>query len=269
MQLGRAWVVLFALWAGLSLAQPAQAQSKIPAGYKEAVAQALVELEAANYPEARAEFARAHALFPNARTSRGLGMVEFELRHYTESVRWLEQALASAVKPLDDKLRAETDALLERARRYLTRVSLQLSPDSATLLIDGKPAELAGTQDVVLEAGEHLLEARAVGYASERRSINALGGDHLDVQLTLDLLRPAHEEARGPVAQPHDVPASAPPSERTPAYRKWWVWTTVAVVVAGGATAAVLLLNRDRETREVPVQGTNTPGFGLQSWRQF
>jgi hypothetical protein len=66
---------------------------------------------------AREELRRAHAIFPNARTLRGLGMVEFELRSYVQSVQLLEQALAASVKPLDGKLRTDTEALLARAQR--------------------------------------------------------------------------------------------------------------------------------------------------------
>ncbi|HEX6239538.1 MAG TPA: hypothetical protein VFZ61_01540, partial [Polyangiales bacterium] len=74
-----ATVVLLAI---VSIAASATAQSAAksgPPGYADAIEQALSELEAANYPEAREEFQRAHAIYPNARTLRGLGMVEFEL----------------------------------------------------------------------------------------------------------------------------------------------------------------------------------------------
>ena len=151
-------LVLLSLSMPLSIVAHAESGGKGPPGYSEAISQALRELEATNYPEAREEFQRAHALFPNARTLRGLGLVEFELRNYGESVRRLEEALASTVKPLDDKLRAETDALLARARRYLGEVHVDVEPSVATVIVDGTRVELGPENSMLLEVGEHTVE---------------------------------------------------------------------------------------------------------------
>jgi hypothetical protein len=64
-------------------------------GYREAIDEALAEYAAQNFLEAMSMFARAHKLSPSARTLRGLGSASFELHRYSESVSFLEQALAS------------------------------------------------------------------------------------------------------------------------------------------------------------------------------
>ncbi|MEY4512912.1 MAG: hypothetical protein RLZZ450_5034 [Pseudomonadota bacterium] len=58
----------------------AQDRLEVP-GYRETIAEALIEYEAHNYLEARTLFERAHKLYPNARTLRGLAVVAFELRN--------------------------------------------------------------------------------------------------------------------------------------------------------------------------------------------
>ena len=48
--------------------------------YEAMITDGLAEFQAQRYAEARALFERAHALSPNARTLRGIGMVAFEMR---------------------------------------------------------------------------------------------------------------------------------------------------------------------------------------------
>lgn len=269
--LGRTIVSLWALALGLVLAGPALADARDadPPGYAEAVSQALSELESGNYPEAREEFLRAHAAFPNARTSRGLGMVEFELRNYPACVRHLETALASSVRPLDRRLRAETETLLERARRYVGRLRLETEPADATLTVDGTEVALDAEGMLLMDVGNHVLEVRAAGRVTEQRTLRITGGAQTELRVALRL-----PESGPTVAKHQGVPAEPAsrgeaPSTATPVYKKWWIWTSVALVVVGGATVAAVLLTRDttRETRAV--EGPNAAGPVLHALARF
>ncbi|HEX6242186.1 MAG TPA: PEGA domain-containing protein [Polyangiales bacterium] len=248
-------VLAIVVWLGVPRAHAQQP----PAGYAEAVTQALTELEANNYPEAREEFRRAHAIFPNARTLRGLGMVEFELRNYVQSVQLLEEALASPVKPLDGSLRTDTQALLARAQRYVGELRIEIDPEEATVSIDGEPAGLNADGVVRLEVGEHTLSAQAAGRATEKQTIEVVGGERAELRIRLSHIGVAagasgtHEQER--------------PPERRPVYKRWWLWTTIAVVVAGGAATAAVLLTRKDDEKSVAVDGTNTVGASLHTLR--
>lgn len=231
-----------------------------PPGYDEAVSQALSELEANNYPEAREEFRRAHALFPNARTLRGLGMVEFELRNYGECVQLLQLALASDVRPLDDKLRADTESLLVRARRYLGEVHVETDPLSATVIVDGTHMELREGGSILLEVGEHTLEVRAPGHAPEKRLVQVKGGERTQLQVVLDPLSSANDQ-RAPTGAP------GRPSDLQPLYKKWWLWTIVAAVAVGAGTTAAVLLSRN-ERDKTPANG-GEPKVHLQTLTRF
>ena len=118
-----AWLLLASIWAlpveaqtsgGPAPAAPASGASADlePAGYRDTVERAVLEFAAGHFEESRALFARAHALFPNARTLRGLGMAEFELRNYVIAIEHLEAALANQARPLDEDLR-RIEAVLE------------------------------------------------------------------------------------------------------------------------------------------------------------
>lgn len=201
--------------------------------YHELVRLAAEEFNLGNFSEARALFLRAHTLEPNARTFRGLGFSEFELRRYPQAVRQLRDALASDVKPLSPELRESTAALLRRAERYIGRVRLALVPTHAAVTLDGEPIE--PTDELVLTVGDHVLEFAATGFAAQRRPLQIAGGEREELRVTLSPLE----------VERATVPSERQPSDATPARRKWWVWTSIVAVAAAGAVTAVLLSRRE------------------------
>jgi hypothetical protein len=207
------------------------APSDEPASYRKTIEEAVREFEARNYAEARALFEQAHALYPNARTERGMGFAEFELRHYGQGIVHLEAALSSTTKPLTAELRRETEELLERAKGFVAYVRVDAKPASAAVLIDGVTVELPAGEPLMLEVGDHMIEARAPGYTPERRKLNLRGGE--EQQLTLVLAR--------------QQIASKAQSERS-WYKSPWLWASLGAVVAGAATATGIVLTRPEKS---------------------
>jgi tetratricopeptide (TPR) repeat protein len=216
-----------------------------PSGYGEAVEAGIKEHERKNYEEARAHFQRAHELFPNARTARGLGKVDYELRNYGDAVRYLEEALSSNVRPLDAALRAETEKLLERARVYVGEVRVDVEPGSATVIVDGVTMATGPKASLSLLVGDHVLEFRAQGRLSERRSVRINGGEQTIIQVVL--------------AAPPDMSTPARPiDEAKPLRKQWWVWAGVGVVVAAVAAGiAVAATKHDSEPSPADPGSTN------------
>ena len=221
-----------------------------PPGYDQTIDTALQEFEAGNFAEARSQFLKAHAIFPNARTLRALGKAEYELKNYRQAVGYLEQAVDSKVRPLTSEQRVETQRLLESARGYLGRYFIDVKPPDATLLLDGTPVSLGDRGLLVLNVGDHVLSLEAEGYLPERRQLRVIGGgtERLSIEL-----QPAPSAAAPlpPVALESDDEssvASAPQTEARPLRKKWWLWTGVVAVVAGAAVAGVLLAKREPKT---------------------
>ncbi len=156
-----------------------------PTGYRELISEALIEYEARHFEEARALFQRAHRLFPNARTMRGQGMAEFELRNYGNAVHCFESALVSKQRPLDGALRAETEQLLERAQRFVARVRLDLKPGSASVLVDGTLLRVESGSVLLLSVGNHTLEIRADAYQPAQRMVSVQGGEEQVLEVVL------------------------------------------------------------------------------------
>jgi tetratricopeptide (TPR) repeat protein len=206
-----------------------------PPGYREAILLAVEEYAAHNYPEALEQFRRAHELQPSARTLRGLGVSEFELRNYRASAAALERALASNVK------------LLARVRTYLGTLSLNVVPEISSVIVDGEQRELDADHRLVIDVGNHVLEFNAPGRASTQRTVRIGGGrvQYLSVALPPAVASVEHEDAQALETERE--------TSRPHIFKRWWFWTVVgAAVVSAGVVSAVLL------TRPTTVQDEGT-----------
>lgn len=228
-------LLLLGLLSSASAQEPAETAS-----YRDAINAAIEEYDAKNYAEALEQFRRAHVLFPNARTLRGLAMAEFELRRYGEAIDFFEQALASRARPLEGALREVTLTILARARRYVGELHLTVDPASAELVVDGSPRAWQAGEALRLSVGEHTLDLSAPGRVTERRVIVVEGGRSQSLRLDMRSIAPAQALSAAPQAPRHD----APPSSRT---RRRWLWATAGALVAGAAVATALALGRRQD----------------------
>jgi hypothetical protein len=132
--------------------------------------------------------------------------------------------------------RAAGEAVLREASAKVAAVQLRVDREGAEVLLDGKPIGNAPLKSpVFLDPGSHAIEARAEGYQTARREVDARAGAAVDVDLKLS--RPA-----------------APPPLPLPEKRPIWpaiVGGSLAVggmVLGAGLTAAANGKSRDAET---------------------
>jgi hypothetical protein len=231
----------------MTAAPPAEVPS-VEERYSALIRTALAEMDARNYAEARALFAKAHALQPSARTERGLGTVEFELRRYTVAAAHFRAALSSAVRPLDEAMRREVEAALARAISYTGTLQLTLTPAQGSLKLDGTPIALPSDGQLQLDLGVHELSYEAEGYRPARERFEVRGGEQNALRIAL--------APQGPAAP---VAALTPADETERAdsgglLSRWWFWTAAGVVVAGTAIGVAVAVSGDAET-QAPLDG--------------
>jgi hypothetical protein len=208
--------------------------------YRAMLEEAVSEYDAHRYEEARALFRRAHDISPNARTLRGIGMADFELREYVEALRSLEAALVDKRRALTPSQRQQVENLVERTRAFVGRFFLKLSPKEIVLHVDGAPAAIETDGSLLLSFGRHALLAEATGSASENREINVIGGERQELSFQL---RPdnAALAAKNPGAGTAGGAGNQPPGSGAdtasfgPAR-----WFAGAGVVAAGAVGSFL-----------------------------
>ena len=194
--------------------------------YLSAIERAVSSFEAARYVEAREHFARAHAIAPNARTLRGLGMVELELGRRVPAAQYLAKALASPVLPLEGALRESTAASLAGLRAQLAELHVAVVPREARVRLAGSVVD--AREALLLEPGSYEVEADAPGFAPAKETVRLEAGD--DRLLTLQLLAAAIPVAAAP-ASPAPLLSEAP-LRRSAGAGPW-------IVVGSGAGMAV------------------------------
>lgn len=225
------WIAVVGAGMGPTALLSAQAQAQAeeqPKAYRAAVDEAVSEFEAGNFEEARSLFSKAHAVYPNARSLRGLGITEFELRNYGECIRYLQESLTSTVRPLEGDLLKDTEELLARAKGFVARLALEVSPGVASVLVDGVPVEVAEGGTLILQVGDHTIEVQAERFKPERRHVSVKGGE--EQKLTI-------------VLKQELAPRPPPLNPSRPFHKSPWLWTAVGVVVAGAAVGTAMALS--------------------------
>jgi hypothetical protein len=106
---------------------------------------------------------------------------------------FLEQALASAQKPLTAAMRVETEPLLGRARGFVAKIKLLPEPADLRVSVDSAEAKLAQDNTLFLDVGPHRLDFQARGYTEQHRSYTVEGGESQTWRIAL------RKEAGAPV----------------------------------------------------------------------
>jgi hypothetical protein len=187
--------------------------------YDETIRTALQEFKLEHWAEARILFGRAHAIRPNARTLRGLGLTCFESRRYVDAIEYIEQALVHPVQPLTAAMRQDLERLLVQARQFVTPARLLFAPESAEVQIDDRLAQALPRESVViLDPGTHEILVTASGFEPGLRRVTVEGSDPVAVRFALTPIRPpmaAAPLAPAPVA-PEPLPSIPPPIQAPP-----------------------------------------------------
>jgi hypothetical protein len=221
-----------------------------PEGYKETLVQALQQVQQQRWPEAMALFEQAHAMYPNARTLRGLAIVSFESRRYADTLSYGEASVASSERPLNDKQKKHLQGLLEQARSFVGRFQVSLSPPEAELYVSGQAARLESGL-LRVDAGQYELVARAPGHVDVVRQLSVRAGQEgrLDLQLPVEAPQPV---SVAPVAVPADdaakTRADEPRHDESRGKRLWtWVAAGTALAVGGAAIGVYVSANGERD----------------------
>jgi hypothetical protein len=236
---------------GLAVAQlpAARAQGAPPAqnasgtSYDTLIDNALNEYRLGHWIEAKAYFAQAHAIQPNARTLRGLGLVCYELRKYVEAIGYFQQALTNPTRPLTDTMREGVSQLLRDAERFVSRIELQLTPTDATLAIDGRPVQRDAEGRMLVDAGRHELTAEAPGYDSAIRSLTSDGGETIKLNVQLRSNQAVSETLPASATQP--TAASSEDDSEVASSLPWIVVAASGVVmITGGVFLGISLSDK-------------------------
>jgi hypothetical protein len=204
--------------------------------YSKLLQDGVQEFGLGNYGEARLLFSRAHAISPTARTFRGLGLCDYEQRHYVNAIAELEAALTDTRRPLTPELREQVEPVLERAKQFVGRYQLRVPLGVTRLTLDGTSQPLPAHGELLLDPGPHRIEIEPEDLTPVVRELTVEVGARQELSLlpAPPPAEPVVAQTPEPELQPLAAPV-APPAEAQPR-----VFTWVAVGLTGVFGAGIL-----------------------------
>ncbi|MBL8683885.1 MAG: PEGA domain-containing protein [Myxococcales bacterium] len=220
-----------------SSTQPAQTTTgaqTAPADPREAEARAAFEAGVAaltdeRYADALRHFQRSYDVRRAASAALNLGVTLRALGRLVEARQRFNEFLELANEAQHERHDREVAQFIADIGRRVGRVRIAVvEPAGARVLIDGRRAARDERDEVVVDPGEHRVEAVLAGYDTAIQTVSVESGQVNDVQLRL---RRAVIEQRVIVTQP------------TPPSRSGGIWTSPVfwVVIGVAVTAAVAI----------------------------
>lgn len=209
---------------------PAGAEAEAPAEYDRLIGEAVREAQEARWEEARALFRRAHDVYPNARTLRGIGMAAYQVQDYPDAVRSFRAALEDPRRPLTDAMRGEAQRQLDHALSFVGRYTLSEAPEGARVVVNGIDAIQEEDGSVLLPVGEHTVQVLGEDGQRWEGRWRVRGGE--DQPIPIVFVQPVQP----PPDRPEPPPPLPEPFDPTPA---------AALTIGGGVvllTGVVLLI---------------------------
>jgi hypothetical protein len=198
-----------------------------------------------DWSAALAAYERSEALRPHAVTTYNIGYVERALGRYTRARKMLGRALAENAAhggvELPEDLAASAKAYLSEVERQIARAVVSVSPEGASVLVDGRPLERAttggprevlwaGTRDVgaaepapaatfelQIDPGSHVLAISRGGYVDDVSTRTFEPGSEANVVVQLTP-RVAEPPARPVAAQASDAQERRSTPARVPIF---------------------------------------------------
>lgn len=145
-----------------------------------------VELfQSSDYQRALDSFQEAYRLAPHASVRLNIANCYEQLGRPVEALFHFEHYLAEADHPAAAQ-RREIEASIRRLRGQIGTITIQVTPDGATITIDSTDQRRSPvTEPVRVTAGRHTVEVRLDGYRTETQTVEVAGGADARVSLRL------------------------------------------------------------------------------------
>jgi tetratricopeptide (TPR) repeat protein len=167
------------------LAAPAARAQDARADARVRFSRALELYDEGRLDQALAEFQRAYDLAPAAPVLFNLAQVHAELGHSVEAVASYERYLREGGSAIAAERRALVEREIAQQRARIARLSVETNVPGAVVSIDDENVGTAPISDHAVDAGEHVVAARAPGHEGARRRVRIAGGVAETVRLEL------------------------------------------------------------------------------------
>jgi hypothetical protein len=195
------------------------------------------------------EFKRTYELAPNFHILFNLGQTYFQLQHYADALRTLQEFLAEGGTQIAPERRASVEADIQQLQARVGQVDVKVSPDGAAIFVDDEPL---GTSPlalpVVISVGRRKFSVTKPGLPPQERFLEVASGDHATLAFDLapspapaPALVPSSSVAPAVAPALASTPVSAPAPEPTRA-GPWIAWGVTGALGAATIVTGVLTL---------------------------
>lgn len=200
------------------------------------------------YLLALVEFERAYQLSPDYRVLYNIGQVRVQLGRYAKAREALEQYMEQGGDAISADRKREVTADLEMLKMRTARLNIVTSEEGADLLVDGV---VVGTsplaEPIVVDAGEHNVEVRKVGFYGKASQVTLAGRDEISVELAITRI-PEKASPQVVVERHTEREVAKPSSDRT---MMWVGWAATGTLAIGAGVAGYFGITKanDLESR--------------------
>lgn len=208
------------------------------------------------WEDARQAFLKAWQLKRYPQIAANLGRAEVKVGRYRDGAKHLAFFLRES-RDASNEDRAIAQELIAEARAKLGTISLRVEPAGAEVLVDGVSLGAAPFADeVYVDPGRHVLEARREGYQPMRRELDMVAGTTGAVQLQLT-----------PIKRPAEAAAPAPTAPEEGGRSGVVIGVGIgASVAAAGAGAVLLVMAMDKASQKEPIAKDGYPDRSREEW---
>jgi len=201
-------------------------------------------LRQGDYAEALKSFKEAYQIVPSPKIHFNFGLAYQGLARYVEAIESFQHYLEEARPAPSDPNATNARRQIEELSSKVAKVEIKCDCIGADVLIDGRTlGTMPLSRPLVVDPGSHQVALRRGDTAAVQAFEARLGGS---VYLELEL-RTAPTVVAVPVAAPvhpsierQSPLVSPPPEERTPIYKRPWVWGIVGGAIIAGIVITVL-----------------------------
>jgi hypothetical protein len=168
------------------------------------------------YDEAIPEFMRAYELSPSPTPLYNVAVGQAAMGLNIEAIAMFQRYLAEAGDKVPADRRAKVLKRIADLEAKLGRITIRVSPETAKVMLDGKPVDLAAAaKGIRVEAREHAVRATAEGYYDRDEQPRVAEGAVVDVKLELQRVPPPQPPVITPAASA--ATGAPPPAPDAPA----------------------------------------------------
>lgn len=161
-------------------------------------------------------FQEAYRLAPHASVRLNIANCYQQLGRPVEALFHFERYLAEADHPTAAQ-RREIDSTIRELRQRIGTITFQVTPDGATITIDGADQRRAPvTEPVRVPQGRHSIQIQLDGYRTETQTIDVPGGGDSRVAIRLARADAAVATAPTTTTEPATTATTTEPSQPTP-----------------------------------------------------